>query len=329
VRLQAGRDCANVSAVFHHRAADGRGEEAAPLFAGLARPADSNVTGGLLYARGGGFNTLRFIAGDGGGELGCYDLDADLRLRKVDDPQGLAWTRNHVPIPRDVFAVDAASVLVVDDAGRRWRLPQGDAAFDRPSPLGDERVCREVCTERDLFNAHGTLYELPAENAGGFAKIRPIATHNRRIKDYASYRGLLVLSGVTADAPAGEHIIRSEDGRCSLWVGAVDDLWRLGKPRGHGGPWSDSPVRAGQPSDPYLMTGYDRKAITLTHTSAGPVSIRVEVDIAGDGHWAPYREFHVEAGRPLVHTFPESFSAYWVRAVANRDTTATAILQYD
>lgn len=46
------------------------------------------------------------------------------------------------------------------------------------------RICREVATERDLFNCHGTFYELPAENADGYAKIRPIASHSFRIHDY-------------------------------------------------------------------------------------------------------------------------------------------------
>lgn len=59
------------------------------------------------------------------------------------------------------------------------------------------RICREVATERDLFSCMGTFYELPAENADGYAKIRPVSTHNYRINDYASYRGMLVLTGVT------------------------------------------------------------------------------------------------------------------------------------
>ena len=91
--------------------------------------------------------------------------------------------------------------LYVDDDGRRWRLPKGDAAFDELTGRGLSRIDREVVTERDLFNCHGTFYELPAENAGGFAKIRPITTHNRLIHDYCSYRGLLVmLTGIHGGA---------------------------------------------------------------------------------------------------------------------------------
>lgn len=213
-----------------------------------------------------------------------------------------------------MIEIDDASVLVVDDDGRRWRLPKGDPAFDTPGPLGPERLDREVCTERDLFNAHGTFYELPAENSGGFAKIRPIATHNLRITDYCSYRGLVVLSGV-ADAddaddaddggPGGsERIVRSDDGRTALWVGVVDDLWGLGIPRGYGGPWAMTEVRVDQPSDPYLMRGYQDKAIALSHTHGEPVMISVEVDVSGDGTWCTYRSFAVGAGAPVEHRFP-------------------------
>jgi hypothetical protein len=94
---------------------------------------------------------------------------------------------------------------------------------------------REVATERDLFNAMGTFYELPAENADGFAKNRPIASHNFRIHDYASYRGMLVINGCAQNAKESEHIVRSKDGQAAVWVGVIDDLWEMGKPMGHGG----------------------------------------------------------------------------------------------
>jgi hypothetical protein len=330
VRLKSNRDCAKVSATFQYRNADNRAGENANIFDDLAKPGQQNVNGGLLHARGADFKTLRFIASDAKGELGAYDLDADLKLRKADDPSGLEWTRKAVaiPNPNNVLTTDAASIVYVDDQKKRWRLPKGHAAFDESGALGNERADREVATERDLFNAGGTFYELPAENAGGFAKVRPVATHNRRIKDYASYRGLLVMSGLE-NAAQGEHIVRSDDGQCALWVGAVDDLWKLGKPRGFGGPWKDSAVKANVPSDPYLMTGYDKKRVMLSHQAATPVQMRLEVDLTGDGHWATYNQFEVAPGRTFLHVFPQAFSAYWVRVVADKDTTATALFTYE
>ena len=151
--------------------------------------------------------------------------------------------------------------------------------------------------------ATGTFYELPARNAGGFAKIRPITTHNRHISDYCSYRGLTVLAGVNA-VEGSEHVIRSSDGRASLWVGAIDDLWELGKPRGIGGPWRDTPVKAGAPSDPYLMTGYDRKSFELSHDSGKEVEITLEVDISGTGLWKPWKTYRVNQGETVADAFP-------------------------
>ena len=188
---------------------------------------------------------------------------------------------------------------------------------------------REVATERDLFNAHGTFYELPAENAGGFAKLRPVATHNRRIHDYCSYRGLFVMTGIGNPAPPNNaHIIRSDDGKAALWVGVLDDVWKLGKPRGGGGVWKDTPVKAGLASDPFLMPGYDRKSVSFSHSSTEPVTFSLEVDLDGTGRWVPYQRFGVKAGEVLAHTFPEAFAAYWVRAVTERDTTATVLFDY-
>ncbi|MFI1092699.1 hypothetical protein [Streptomyces sp. NPDC020917] len=80
-------------------------------------------------------------------------------------------------------------------------------AFDQGGPLGPERLDREVSTERDVFNCHGTMYELPAKSAGDFAKMRPIATHGLRIKDFCSYRGMTVLSGVRDDATASAVVV--------------------------------------------------------------------------------------------------------------------------
>ncbi len=190
------------------------------------------------------------------------------------------------------------------------------------------RISREVTTERDLFNCHGTFYELPAENAGGFAKVRPISTHNRRITDYCSHRGLLLLTGI-CDGVANPHIIRSDDGKVALWAGAVDDLWKFGKAVGRGGPWKDTVVKTNQPSDPYLLTGYDAKTLALSHTGSQAVTMRVEVDITGDGQWVPYRSFTLAPNGSQKHQFPAAFQAYWLRVVADQDCTATAWLVYE
>lgn len=322
---------------FQFAERDDRPIEPAPIFTGLSRGNEKLVTGGLLRARDKNKRTLSVAAvatdSDAGATSGYYELDETLKLRRVDDPATDEYTRKNAAIPAGVLAEDAASILFVDDAGRRWRLPKGDPKFAQPGVLGAERVAREVATERDLFSAHGTFYELPAENAGGFAKVRPVATHGFRIHDFCSYRGLFVMTGISSDpvvgnGPGNPHVIRSEDGLAAVWVGAIDDVWRMGKPRGTGGPWLKTTVTKETPSDPYLMTGYDQKRMTLRNDGDAPARLRIELDVSGTGLWKNYREFDLAAGATETFEFPESLQAYWLRAVSDQDGTFTVQLEY-
>lgn len=333
IRLSSPTAMKKATAWFQFAAKDLRSARRDRIFDGLAGVSEQQVAGGLVRARGENKRTLSLAAMRPGAnapiDIGYYELDANLKLSRVNDPQAHAYTRERTQIPVGVLSTDAASVLFISEDEKRWRLPKGDPAFDHEGPLGPYRVDREVATERDLFNAHGTFYELPADNAGGFAKLRPVATHNLRIHDYCSYRGLFIMTGVADNAPTNNpRIIRSEDGRAALWAGAIDDVWMLGKPRGVGGPWKDTAVRKGQPSDPYLMTGYDRKRIALSHKSAQSVIITLEVDITGNGHWIKFKDFSAPPVKTLDYTFPPAFSVYWIRAVCDSDTTATAQLRY-
>lgn len=192
--------------------------------------------------------------------------------------------------------------------------------------FGPARICREVATERDLLNIHGSFYELPARNAQGLAKARPIATHNLAIQDFCSHNGLLFFTGIDTETES-DHIFRSADGNAAVWAGVIDDLWKLGKPRGIGGPWKDTKVKAGEPSDPYLMTAYDKKSVELSSSKASTVTLEVDVD--GTGLWIPYQSFALDPGRTESHVFPEGFSAYWVRAVSDADTAATVQFKYE
>src|SRR5690606_41021380 len=142
-------------------------------------------------------------------------------LKRINDTATATFIRQKFAIPTEVVSIDEASVLVVDDSGRRWRLPFGDDNYSEYTENGLLRICREVATERDLLNLHGTFYELPAENADGFAKVRPVASHKLAIQDYASYRGLLVMTGIVKGRQDNEHIITSEDGHAQVWVGAI------------------------------------------------------------------------------------------------------------
>ncbi len=334
IRISVDRDCPRATAMFTVANNDRRPTDADRIFRALARYDDPNdkISGGLLRARGENKRTLQFAAIrriEGKSQpIGSYELDADMILRPMKDAKADDWLRRNAAVPQGILTSEPASLLYVDDAGKRWRLPK--AIDEQIDPLDPVRVDREVVTERDLFNAGGIFYELPADNAGGFAKIRPIAAHQRRIHDYCSWRGLLVMSGI-ADARATDdaHVIRSTDGKCALWVGSVDDLWKLGRPGGEGGPWLDTTVKKDEPSDPYLVNGFDRKTLTLRHNEAGRIKVRVEVDITGTGLWQPYKTLDVPSVEPLQYEFPRAFCAYWLRLVSDHDAKLTAQFRYD
>jgi hypothetical protein len=332
LRVTAVTACRDASIVVTLASRDDRGVEPDPIFAGLARIGDAPTSGGLLHAGSAGAGTLSLV-----GHAGLHVLEmnpdahgiASLRLAAKDDPPVVEFVREKVAIPQNAITIDDAGVLVVDDRGRRWRLPKNGAAFDADTRAGRLRLCREVVTERDLFHACGTFYELPAENAGGFAVIRPIASHGFAIADYASSRGLLVMAGLEANAAAGPHVLRGDDGKAAVWVGTIDDLWRLGRPRGEGGPWTNTAVTAGVPSDPFLLWGFANRRLALQHSDAAAVTMRVELDLTGTGLWVTHDTVLVPpgaTGREIE--FAPEVQARWVRVTADRDCTATAWLTY-
>ena len=135
------------------------------------------------------------------------------------------------------------------------------------------------------------------------------------------------MSGVNLES-AGDnrHVVRSNDGKTALWIGAIDDLWELGKPVGAGGPWLKSAIKADEYSDPYLMTGYDQKVLEISSSDAATIS--AEVDVSGRGDWHIYKTFRLEPEQPIKHEFPRAFQAYWIRFKSDTSADVTAQLFY-
>ena len=321
IRLRSNRNFIG-SAYLHQTDANYRHEsEGEKLFGGLADIGESVVSGSALYAR---RDSRDLAVSDLKGSTTNFSKDtfafgASKRLSEE--------TESHLSkAPK--FSVDAASVIV-ESHGERLRLPKGDPAYDQPFAFGWPRTYREIQSERELANIHGTFYELPLVTNSQpplFQKLRPISSHRKQIADFASWNGLLVMSGVVTNGTDDPHIRRSDDGTEALWFGGIDDLWKLGKPVGIGGPWKNTAVQAEAPSDPYLMTGYDKKSLTLS--ADRPVTIRLEVNFDHQVYHT-YQTFELDGRSPLEFTFPTDFSAHWVRLVASADCTATAILTYE
>ena len=313
---------------FVYAQAETRGTEPDPIFAGLCPVRSDNDSEGFLYGLPDQRRALGVLARTADGEK-YYELDGNMDLLAKEDTVMADYIRDKFEIPTDVVEVEEGSILITDAKGRRWRLPLGDDKYASKIEKGALRLCREVATERDLLSLAGTFYELPAENADGYAKVRPVASHKFGINDYASYRGMLIMTGI--DHKAGKrnpHIVFSEDGKAALWAGVIDDLWKLGKPTGHGGPWVEAEVKAGEYSDPFLIGFYDKREMALSHRSSGEVTFTVEVDPTGDGQWFHYADYEVKPGDTVEHRFPAAFQARWIRLKVDHDTKATATFDY-
>ena len=84
------------------------------------------------------------------------------------------------------------------------------------------------------------------------------------VPDFIHWRGMFVMGSDQADKSSGQP-------QSGFWFGNIDDLWSFGKPKGIGGPWYETPVKAGQASDPYLMNGFDQKTVHIHNLSDDPI----------------------------------------------------------
>jgi hypothetical protein len=274
-------------------------------------------------------------AGDAGDEVYVeIELTADgsaLRFDKKAEDRS-EEVRQFAAVDSAPFEVDKASVILRDRHGNPYRVPKGDAAFDKPFAWGWPRGISEAVSERYLANIHGSFYEIPraerpSRDEPDIERIKPVCSHSKVIADFCTWRGLFVISGVRSDATQDGQVFGGPSGT-ALWFGHIDDLWRLGKPSGIGGPWLDTPVVAGELSDPYLMTGYDRKRAQLSHDGTEPARFTIEINF-DHGGWYPYKTIEVPAGRKVTFEFPEGFHAHWCRIKSDTACTATASFRYD
>jgi hypothetical protein len=221
---------------------------------------------------------------------------------------------------------DESSVLLdalVNGKWRHYRLPKASHAFEHAWQTEWMRI-REVETEHFMVDIVGMFYELqPIAFEDAVWGVKPVCQHLRIIPDYCSFRGLLALAG-NENTPNQDNNVASGQPQSGIWFGKTDDLWSWGKPQGWGGPWRRASVRKGQASEPFLMTGFDKKVLHLSTDK--PAAIDIEVDFLGDGSWEQYERIAGSGYR--FHVFPAGFSAHWVRLIPTADCTASAEFIY-
>jgi hypothetical protein len=325
VRVTSSADAPGVSAVFQLARRDTRTAQADPAIFGQLAPLGQPAQPGYGFIQGvpdRGFNLM----------LNGRTTTLDVSAKGFTTSPGMAadaFAKEAVPEKVEAIHVTGGAVLV-EGKGTTWRLPKFDALDDAALPGGWARTRREVVTERSLLHAAGTFFELPRDDAGGITGIRPVATHDFAISDFADWRGLLLMTGVRKQATAdGRHIFDVGD-LGQLWMGTVDDLWKLGKPRGTVEAFEDADVAANRASDPCLMYGYDRKTLIATQAGSKPVRLALEVGVEGDGrHFHRVREIIVAPHQHLELPL-QGLMARWARLVPLDDAHGlTAGFRYE
>lgn len=224
----------------------------------------------------------------------------------------------------------SALLKVFTECDKKWttyRLPKASHCFDHKWQTEWPRI-RETEHERLIMDHHGMFYELsPWAYGGRVWGVRPISTHLWVLGDFCTWRGLFVMGADNASPSHGLSPTTAEP-QSGLWFGKTDDLWSFGKPSGWGGPWWDTVVKKNEPSDPYLMTGFEHKCLHFSHEGDQPVTLTIELDVTGHGRFLPHAKLTAGKGELATHVFPTGLSAHWVRVVADRDSSATAQFFY-
>jgi len=312
IRFKTDKDC-RASAFFHFTGT--MHEKQDPVFNTLSDITDKDEISSTVI-RPANFNKNLQVLSTSNGKSQYVEVDEKLTFSNgaVDSTSQM---KRLLSLSR-TYSVDEASVIIKDKTGT-FRLPKTSDAYET-FPYRDRR---EVESERFMLNIQGTFYEVGRE--AGFIALRPITTHHKKIVDFCTWRGLLVLSGTKQGAKADGHYFANEKNTDGLWFGGIDDLWKMGKPTGHGGVWEKAAVKSGTPSLPYLMTGYDKKKVSLSADKDVKITLEVDFDLSG---FHTYKTFTVPAGKTINYEFPQGFSAHWIRAISDKACTATVEFTY-
>jgi len=149
-----------------------------------------------------------------------------------------------------------------------------------PVPL-TRALCLAVCISQAVSSlaAEAARADSPRPSVGGvFPHLAMVADHS---PDFCSWRGMLVLGGNQSTPMRftdSDRNLNASQPQAGLWFGKTDDLWSFGKPKASGGVWRDPAVKAGEPSAPFLMNGFDKKVVHLKHDQKKPVAFRIEIE---------------------------------------------------
>lgn len=119
---------------------------------------------------------------------------------------------------------------------------------------------------------------------------------------------MLVLAGNKKSANPDGHYFKTGDGQEGLWLGSVEDIWKMDSPHGEGDAFIGG-VQVGSISDAFLFGGYEKKELVITSNVYATVEIQLDYGDELDWAWRKYMTVNVSPTQPYTYEFPEGLSA--------------------
>jgi hypothetical protein len=77
------------------------------------------------------------------------------------------------------------------------------------------------------------------------------------------------------------------------------------------------------------MTGFDKKTIHFKNNGKKDVEFSILVDFLGNDEWNVYKKIRVKANGYSYYTFPDGYSAHWVKLSVDKKSVVTAQFIYN
>src|SRR5690606_36039728 len=115
----------------------------------------------------------------------------------------------------------------------------------------------------------------------------------------------------------------------NFWFSSWQGLHECGRPAGWGGPWLADDVVAGQPSDAYLLAGFEKRVLHLAHQSPTPVEFILEAGSGTADSWKQFQTIEVSANGYRFVLLDRDRKEPWIRLRPKQNATGvTAYFHY-
>ena len=266
------------------------------------------------------------------GVLATWDGEADSwnvvqrnQFTEVTGPGGIHG--NAQPDTDPVWSVGwdhRSLILMLLDGGEwhRFRLPKASHSYDGAHGWNTEwpRI-RDIGEGDDLLmTMHGMFWRFPKSfSAANTVGITPRSNYLKVIGDFCQWNGRVVFG--CDDTAKNEFLnkrkakgeIVGPQSQSNLWFVEPGTIDELGPVSGRGAVWLKDDVEAGAESDPFLFSGFDRRAVHLAHDGSEAVTFRIELDTKGTGDWQLFQEMEVNANGYRWVDLGGAPQASWVR----------------